>query len=176
MIKTGAAQIIFANVRCMFASQGLTIHSSRRRFAARLNSGVRHCIQLSGGFVKKSIESIVPENHLSNDGQKEGFRTLHKTSDNTSSVDSEAIKQIGALTSEFIAASKESAASADTEDERTKRLNDAKEALREAREDIREVNMRSHQSQRGYATLAVKGMLVLAGAAVTGGLWLLSKK
>ena len=126
--------------------------------------------------MKKSIEASIPESRLSNDGQKEGFRTLHKTSDNTASVDSDAINQIGSLTSEFIAASKDAAASATTEDERTRHLNDAKEALREAREDIREVNMRSHHSQRGFATLAVKGMIVLAGAAVAGGLWLLSRK
>ena len=126
--------------------------------------------------MKKDISQKIPNSHLTPEGQAEAFRTLHKTSENTSTVDSDAINQISALTSQFISASTEAASNSSTEDERTKRLTDAKEALREAREDIREVNMRSHQSQRGFATLAVKGMLVLAGAAVTGGLWLLSKK
>ena len=126
--------------------------------------------------MNKNIGKYIPTSHLSNDAQKEVFRTLQTTSENTSHVDSDAINQIRALTSQFISASKEAAASAVTKDERTKRLADAGEALRHAREAISEVNMRSHMSQRGFATLALKGALILAGAAVTGGLMLLSKK
>lgn len=125
--------------------------------------------------MSKNIRENDFNGHLSNDGQKEAFHTLHKTSENTASVDSDAINQIGSLTSDFITASKEALASAATEGERTKRLDDAKEALREAREEIREINKRSHDSQRGFATLAIKGALVLAGVAITGSLWLLSK-
>ncbi|WP_461601560.1 hypothetical protein [Aeromonas rivipollensis] len=126
--------------------------------------------------MKEIIGSNIPDSRLSDDGQKEGFQTLHKASDNTAKVDSDAINNIEKLTSEFISSTKEALANAKTEDERTLRLNDAKEALREAREDIREVNRRSHQSQRGFSTLAVIGMTALAGVAISGGLWLLSKK
>lgn len=126
--------------------------------------------------MKKIIGSKTPDSRLSDEGQKEGFQTLHKTSENTAKVDSDAINNIRSLTSEFISASKDALASANTVDERTQRLNDAKEALREAREDIREVNQRSHQSQRGFSSLAIIGMTALAGVAISGGLWLLSKK
>lgn len=126
--------------------------------------------------MKKIIGSNIPDSRLSDEGQKEGFQTLHKTSENTAKVDVDAINKIGSLTSEFISVSKEALANAKTADERTQRLNDAKEALREAREDIREVNQRSHQSQRGFSTLAIIGMTALAGVAISGGLWLLSKK
>jgi len=127
-------------------------------------------------FMKIDIGYKVPDSRLSDEGQKEGFQTLHKTSENTAKIDSDAIEKIGSLTSEFISASKEALASAQTEDERTQRLKDARDALRDAREDIREVNQRSHQSQRGFSTLAVMGMTALAGVAISGGLWLLSKK
>ncbi|MBL1376191.1 hypothetical protein [Zobellella iuensis] len=126
--------------------------------------------------MKKNIESKSSVSRLSDEGQKEGFQTLHKTSENTAKVDSDAINNIGSLTSEYISASKEALANAKTEDERTQRLKDARDALREAREDIREVNKRSHQSQRGFSTLAIIGMTALAGVAISGGLWLLSKK
>lgn len=126
--------------------------------------------------MSKSIKERSSASHLTNDGQREAFRTLQETSNSTSKVDSDAINQIGSLTSEFISAAKDAAASAETEDERTRRLNDAKEALREARDEIREVNKRSHESQRGFATLATMGALALAGIAISGGLWLLSKK
>lgn len=126
--------------------------------------------------MKKNIVATSPVNHLSDDGQKEGFRALQKTSDNTSSVDSDAIREIGSLTSKFISTSKEALANAATEKERAKVLEDAAEELRGARKDILEVNARSHQSQRGFATLATKGMLVLAGAAAAGGLWMVKKK
>ena len=126
--------------------------------------------------MKEIIGSNIPESRLSDKGQKEGFQALHKSSDNTAKVDSDAINNIGKLTSEFLSASKEAQSCAKTEDERTQRLNDAKEALRQAREDILEVNQRSHKSQRGFSTLAVIGMTALAGVAISGGLWLLSKK
>lgn len=126
--------------------------------------------------MKETIGSNIPDSRLSDEGQKEGFQTLHKTSENTAKVDSDAINNIGNLTSEFISASKEALDKAKTENERTQRLNDAKESLREAREDIREVNQCSHQSQRGFSTLAVMGMTALASVAISGGLWLLSKK
>lgn len=124
----------------------------------------------------KDIEERASTSHLTNGGQKEAFRTLQETSNSTSKVDSDAINQIGTITSEFISAIKEAAANAGTEDERTRRLSDAKEALREARDEIREVSKRSHQSQRGFATLATIGALALAGIAISGTLWLLSRE
>ena len=98
--------------------------------------------------MKKNIVATSPVNHLSDHGQKEGFRALQKTSDNTSSVDSDAIREIGSLTSKFISTSNEALANAATEKERTKVLEDAAEELRGACKDILEVNARSHQSQR----------------------------
>lgn len=126
--------------------------------------------------MSKDLGVTGASSQLTNAGQKEAFRALQSTSKNASEVDTAAINQIGSLTSEYIGAARDAAAKATTEEDVARRLGEAREALKGAREDILEVNRRSHESQRGFATLAIKGALLLAGAAVTGGLWLLSKK
>lgn len=128
-------------------------------------------------FMKDSenISRILPDGSISDEGQKEGFKTFQKISDNTASVDSDAINNIGKLTSEYMSASQVALANAETECERSQRLNDAKEVFRGARDDILEINRRSHQSQRGFSNYALIGITALAGLLLSGGMWLLSK-
>jgi hypothetical protein len=121
----------------------------------------------SGGSVQQG---------LSSEGQKEAFRSFQTASNNTGQVDSSAISQIGSITSEFIAASKEAAQKAESAEERREIREDMKDALNAAREGIREVNQRSHESQRGFATIALTGLLAVAGVALGGAAWLLRNK
>ena len=124
----------------------------------------------------KNIQAQHETNGLTEKGEKEAFRTLQSTSDNSSNVDTKAIGEIGGITNSFISATKYAAANAGTTEEKERLLRQAQEALNDAREDIRKINMRSHKTQRGIATIAGKALLAAAAGAIAGGIWLLSKR
>lgn len=115
-------------------------------------------------------------NGLSEKGEQEAFKTLQSASKNSSNVDTVAIGQIGNITNNFISAAKESAVGASSTEDKERILQEAKNAMDSARIDIRQINMRSHKTQRGIATLAAQALLAVAAGAVAGGIWLLSKR
>lgn len=118
----------------------------------------------------------MPDSGLSEAGEKEAFKTLGATSNNTASIDTASVENIQKTHSTYSDYLKEGLSSSTSKEERDDYTKKAEDAFRKASDDIRQINMRGHKTQRGIATIAGKALLAGAAAVVGAGVWLLSRK